>query len=78
MNASARSKKNKKISKSSPDKIGKGKPLLQFSNVFFIHAIAGSPLGLANALCFCETMNSFNCIPNHVNADKIKFINKPL
>ena len=36
--ASARSEKNKKISNSSPDFIGKRKRLLRFSTIFFIHS----------------------------------------
>jgi hypothetical protein len=43
--ASTRTKKNKKITKSSSDSIGKRKRLSGFSIVFFIHAIAGPPSG---------------------------------
>jgi hypothetical protein len=50
--ASTRPKKNKKITESSPDFIGKRKRLSGFSNVFFIHACAGAPLRHAHAPLF--------------------------
>jgi len=54
--ASARSEKNKKISKSSPPVGGKASPFYDFLIFFSFTASAGPPFGQADALFFCEKM----------------------
>ena len=57
--ASARSEKNKKISKSSPPVGGKASPFYDFLVFFSFTANAGPPFGRANTLFFFEKIQPF-------------------
>ncbi len=54
--ASTRSEKNKKISKSSPPIGGNVNAFYDFLLFYSFTACAGPPFGCANALCFFETI----------------------